>query len=420
MAKEPQTLENKEVKQVVPAKVLSIPSKTKKKPPPNAAIKIKLLPTPHQRERLNTLFGGHRYVYNEIVTKATDMFDIEPKEFDTKYRYLAKKNACDEKVKDIPEECLDSSFRDVVKAIKTTRALSKALKEKIGRGFALKCLKKKDLSGNTSIEIRQRSLTIMDKQVQFFPTYFCNASDKIDKRNQDKRIKTAEQVPIGIHSVRIAYHDYNYYIIVPKRSEFEKTLGGVCAIDPGVRSLCTIYDPSGITFELGNNQEVLARKCNQIDSISKAMKKTSNKQQKSRLKKKRKAIYKKITNCVNDANHKVSKIISKTYSKVLLPKFETQQMMIKENRKIGRSTTRMMGILSHYKLKMMLMYKMERTGGELISCTEEYTSKTCTNCGRINHKLGGSKVFKCSHCKLEIDRDINGARNIYLKNSHLL
>lgn len=59
---------------------------------------------------------------------------------------------------------------------------------------------------------------------------------------------------------------------------------------------------------------------------------------------------------------------------------------------------------------------MKRTGGELIDCTEEYTSKTCTRCGRINHNLGSNKVFTCASCKLIIDRDINGARNILLKN----
>jgi len=46
---------------------------------------------------------------------------------------------------------------------------------------------------------------------------------------------------------------------------------------------------------------------------------------------------------------------------------------------------------------------------------ESYTSKTCTKCGEQNKNLGSSKHFKCSKCGLEIDRDINGARNIYLK-----
>ena len=45
--------------------------------------------------------------------------------------------------------------------------------------------------------------------------------------------------------------------------------------------------------------------------------------------------------------------------------------------------------------------------------TEEYTSKTYTNCGSINRPT--DRLYECKNCKLSIHRDINGARNIYLK-----
>ena len=54
--------------------------------------------------------------------------------------------------------------------------------------------------------------------------------------------------------------------------------------------------------------------------------------------------------------------------------------------------------------------------GKMIECSEEYTSKTCGGCGRLNHSLGSKKVFECSHCKIVMDRDINAARNIFIKN----
>ncbi|CAG8729809.1 44863_t:CDS:2 [Gigaspora margarita] len=51
----------------------------------------------------------------------------------------------------------------------------------------------------------------------------------------------------------------------------------------------------------------------------------------------------------------------------------------------------------------------------IIFCTKEYTSKTCRFCGNVYCKLSGSKVFCCSECKTELDRDINGACNILLR-----
>lgn len=43
---------------------------------------------------------------------------------------------------------------------------------------------------------------------------------------------------------------------------------------------------------------------------------------------------------------------------------------------------------------------------------ESFTSKTCSKCGTMNNDLGSQKIYKCSECKVIMDRDINGARNI--------
>ncbi|CAG8553790.1 11065_t:CDS:2 [Funneliformis mosseae] len=38
---------------------------------------------------------------------------------------------------------------------------------------------------------------------------------------------------------------------------------------------------------------------------------------------------------------------------------------------------------------------------KVIQCTEEYTSKTCGHCGKINGKLGDSKTFWCNSCEVD-------------------
>ena len=47
-------------------------------------------------------------------------------------------------------------------------------------------------------------------------------------------------------------------------------------------------------------------------------------------------------------------------------------------------------------------------------CTEEYTSKTCGQCGTIKN-IGNKDIYCCNKCNLIIDRDVNGARNIAIK-----
>jgi transposase len=36
-------------------------------------------------------------------------------------------------------------------------------------------------------------------------------------------------------------------------------------------------------------------------------------------------------------------------------------------------------------------------------------------CGNIKENLGGNKIYECDNCLAIMDRDINGARNIYIK-----
>lgn len=47
--------------------------------------------------------------------------------------------------------------------------------------------------------------------------------------------------------------------------------------------------------------------------------------------------------------------------------------------------------------------------------TEEYTSKTCGKCGHMSDKYK-NRVKECEKCNNKINRDLNGSRNILLKN----
>ena len=64
---------------------------------------------------------------------------------------------------------------------------------------------------------------------------------------------------------------------------------------------------------------------------------------------------------------------------------------------------------------MKLKYKCEKNKKKLYVVDESYTSKTCTLCGKIND-VKGAEVYKCKECGNEVDRDVNGSRNILIKN----
>ena len=51
----------------------------------------------------------------------------------------------------------------------------------------------------------------------------------------------------------------------------------------------------------------------------------------------------------------------------------------------------------------------------VIDCNEAYTSKTVSWTGEVIDNLGGSRVIKSPSTGLKMDRDLNGARGIFLR-----
>ena len=70
--------------------------------------------------------------------------------------------------------------------------------------------------------------------------------------------------------------------------------------------------------------------------------------------------------------------------------------------------------LNHYGFKLRLKWYARKHGKIVVDCNEAYTSKTRSWDGSIDEKLGSSKIIKGDG--FTVDRDINGARGILLKN----
>ena len=88
---------------------------------------------------------------------------------------------------------------------------------------------------------------------------------------------------------------------------------------------------------------------------------------------------------------------------------------ITKKRRLNGRVKFVLSQLSHYKFKEHLKKKSIEYGSEIIIVTEEFTSKTCTNCGCQGTSYDKKRIKQCV-CGVKIDRDINGARNILIKN----
>ena len=121
-----------------------------------------------------------------------------------------------------------------------------------------------------------------------------------------------------------------------------------------------------------------------------------------------------ITNLVDELHWQLARWLTSNYRIILLPTFETHDMTQRAGRRIRSKTARMMLTFRHYEFKRRLKWKAWQRGALVLDVNEAYTSKTRSWDGAVNTTLGGAKAIR-DDTGFGMDRDINGARGIFLR-----
>jgi putative transposase len=151
-----------------------------------------------------------------------------------------------------------------------------------------------------------------------------------------------------------------------------------------------------------------------IDKLNSTLTKVKNRNTRCNIRKRQFLLRTKIKNVVSDLHWKTANFLCRNFETIIIPRFGCKKMSNK-NCSLSSKISRKMLLLSHGAFLEKLKFKCNEYKRKLIITREDYTSKTCTNCGERKEDLGGNKMFNCSNCKIKIDRDYNGARNILLK-----
>ena len=187
-------------------------------------------------------------------------------------------------------------------------------------------------------------------------------------------------------------------------------------LDPGVRSFQTFYSPDGLCGKIGDQycNDFIKPITDKIDHLESIRSKATNVKTRRNLRNRLFNLRTKARNRIQDLHWKTCKFLCDGFDTIILPMFKSSEMVEKTPKRIiSKKTVRQMLELSHCDFRNKLIYYAKTKQRTLILVTEEYTTKTCGNCGK-EHNIGGSKVFSCS-CGYSMDRDIHGARNICIK-----
>ena len=350
--------------------------------------KIRVYPTTEQRETLRQWFGTARFTYNKTVALLN--------ETDTPANWKAIKTGI---LHDLPEWAKETPYQIKSVAIRDACVAVREAKRKCQKTGEYQSVSFKSKRNPSD------SLFIPKSAIKTQGVYHTRLGD----------LKMAESLPENICDSRLVKEKDTYFLCVSYTATASKRKpnGRVVALDPGVRTFLTYFHEHGFGW-LGHHAiNRIYRLCSYLDALlSRATK--ASRQSRKNMRRAAHRIRKRIRNLVDELHKKVARYLVDNFDIILLPTFETSAMVMRGKRKLRKKSVRQMLTLSHYRFKVYLKQKAKETGCIVLDVCEAYTSKTVSWTGEIRKTLGGSKIIKDS-IGLKMDRDVNGARGIFLR-----
>lgn len=359
------------------------------------AYKYKLIPNQEQKEILSKYFGSVRFVYNWGLNKKIETYKECGKSIScfqlTKELTLLKRQEGFEWLKECPKDTLDQSLRN----------LDAAFSNFFKKNAKYPKFKSKKYSRD-SVKFR--------RCVHFDFINWTVKLPKIGKVNLCKN-RTFNQATCKQGTCTVSRdHCGTYWCVVviddlqeiPSKAEIRKD--NSVGIDLGIKDYAILSD--GRKFSNPKHLENTNKKLAHLQKVLARKEKGSKNYEKMRIKVAK--CHRSITNKRNDYLHKLSSNLVNNYKTICLEDLNVKGMT--KNHHLARAIQD----ASWGEFTRQLQYKSDWNGDNIIYIGRfEPSSKTCHNCGYVNHDLKLSdRKWVCPQCGEHLDRDINAAINI--------
>jgi putative transposase len=362
--------------------------------------KFRLYPNSEQIQFLNQEIGNARFVYNYFLDKAISSYKLNKTKFN--YNKLAKELTEIKKKYDFLNLSNSQTLQQSLKN------LEKAFKNFFEKRNGFPKFKKKKQTNSIIIPITNNNVKIKSLNKKY-------SLLKIPKLKSLIKFRKHRDILGKIKSISITKTSSGkFYLNILTERQIQNLLktGKGIGIDVGIEKFCTFSNGTKI------NNPKYYRKL--LKLLRKAQRSLSRKQKGSNNYKKAKAkltkIHERIVNLRNDFLHKLSFSIVKNYDLICVEDLSIKNMI--KNKHLSLSITD----ASWSKFINYLEYKANWYGKKLIKIHKFFpSSKTCSNCGSVKSELKLSeRIFRCTECGFEIDRDLNAAINIFMEGLRLV
>jgi putative transposase len=379
--------------------------------------KWRLRPDRETTGKLKQWMGCVRATYNWALS----CIKAKPSEYKINMYWLRKRfiNKCNipkakQYLLDTPKHVRDSALDDLVNAYKSN---FEKRRNDPSHTFDIQFRSKK--KGESAITIPAAAIKLIhDSATEHSLVAYPKMLKSFIKLRTRERDASAPHVE---HDCRLTMDKLGrFYLHVPQEAapaRDKQASHDWVSLDPGVRAFQTGYSPDyGVCFKIAHkDMSYIFRLCKYLDRLVSKRSTTIGRARRMKLAEARLRL--RIKHLVDEVHWKTIRFLLTRFRNIIIPPFEVSQMVTKNDRKISNKTVRQMLTWRHYVFRQRLMQKALLADVNVYVRTEEYTTKTCSACLKLNHDVGSSKTFKCPHCHVTTDRDANGSRNIFLKNT---
>ena len=364
------------------------------------AFKYRLITTPEQELLLRQHAGCCRYIWNKAL--ALQKYLLHSGERKLGYADLCKEiSAWKQKadldfLKDAPSQALQQSMKDMDRAY-----------------------------GNYFSKRAKAPVPKKKSKHDSFRVPACFEVDQINSRIKIPKIgwlryRNSRSITGKAKNITVSLHAGHWYASVQTEQEVAepvhpstKQIGG----DRGINSFLALSDGTLIqplnafkstSRKLARLQRQLSRKIKFSENWKKAKQKITR-------------LHSKIANMRKDYLHKLSTIVAKNHSTVVLEDLKISNMsksasgtIAAPGKKVKQKSGLNRAILDQgwYEFGRQLEYKLNWLGGTFVKVPAQYTSQKCSCCGHTEARNRKAQSFTCLACGAELHADINAAKNI--------
>ena len=393
-------------------------------------IKVKIIPTMEQKQIIHKWFDSCTKIYNETLKFINNKYKFTKYDINrTKiinelnkskndnvnnfYNFYSTRKELREIKNNIQKESqleninkntkiythiLDYSIKQLCSNIESAK--SNLLKGNIKR-FRLKYWRNNRCSKTIEIE------KVYIKNNRICPYIFGDIKYIYNKEEVDL-INIDSNVKINYNSITD-----EYILLIPiktKNKEINNKTKNIISLDPGLRTFMVgVSEKESLNIADGIN-DIIVKDIKRLETI------IDNKDIPKRIKKKNEIlINRKISNKIDDLHWKSIKYLTHNYKIIFLGDMSAKDI-VNRNKSVLNKYQKIACLRTKYFLfKTRLKFKCKLNNIYFKYIDESYTSKTCSICSNYYKELEGSKIYYCQKCNNTINRDVNGARNIYIK-----